>query len=134
MKGMKSACLALIAASLLTVAACGKGSPPSPPDVVNATSGEDSQVTVSWSNVPEVATYKIYYSTTSGGPYDILATVSDLSYVAGGLTNGTTYYFVVTTFNADGTSAISAEASATPREVTVTGEPSDGDGGSTSEQ
>lgn len=120
MRLMKSIGLALIAASLFAMAACGgHGSPPPPPDEVNATSGEDSQVSLTWSNVPVVATYKVYHSTVSGGPYDALATVSDLSYVATGLTNGTTYYFVVTTFNADGTSANSVEASATPGEAPV---------------
>jgi len=52
----------------------------------------------------------------SGGPYVTIATVGSTatSYADSGLTNGTTYYYVVAGSNAAGTSPNSAEAAATP--------------------
>jgi cellulose 1,4-beta-cellobiosidase len=54
-------------------------------------------------------------STVSGSGYASVATgVSTTSYTNTGLTNGTTYYFVVTATNSGGTSGNSNQASATP--------------------
>ncbi|MBU2703808.1 fibronectin type 3 domain-containing protein [Sporomusaceae bacterium BoRhaA] len=51
-----------------------------------------------------------------GGPYTtIVSNVSGTSYVDTAVTNGTTYYYVVTVVNADGESANSNEASAMPQ-------------------
>ncbi len=53
-------------------------------------------------------------ATVHGGPYTKTATPSTTSYTDTGLTNGTTYYYVVVALNSAGVSANSAEASATP--------------------
>ena len=56
-------------------------------------------------------------ATVSGGPYTTLGTVtnpSPTSYTDSGLTDGTTYYYVVSSSNQAGTSPISSEIAATP--------------------
>ena len=75
----------------------------------------DAQVTLNWDAVTSAAGYNVKRSTTAGGPYETITTnVSGISYVDTDVTNGTTYYYVVTAVNADGESANSNEASATP--------------------
>jgi cellulose 1,4-beta-cellobiosidase len=52
---------------------------------------------------------------TSGGPYTTIASgVAATSYQDGGLTNGVTYFYVVSAVNSAGESPNSAERSATP--------------------
>jgi hypothetical protein len=89
---------------------------PSAPTIQSAAAG-DSHVSITWSSVSGATGYKIYKSTTSGSYGSALATVggSVYSYDATGLTNGTTYYFVVKASNAGGDSVNSIEASATPQ-------------------
>ena len=58
--------------------------------------------------------YNVYSSTTSGGPYTEITSVTTLSYTNTGLTNGTTYYYVVTAVNSSGQSGNSNQASAIP--------------------
>jgi hypothetical protein len=71
-----------------------------------------------WTPAEDAAFYKIYRSTTQGGPYTLVAGhhVSDYAvYVDSGLTIGVTYYYGVRWVNASGQeSADSNEASATP--------------------
>ncbi|WP_128895916.1 Kelch repeat-containing protein [Longirhabdus pacifica] len=78
--------------------------------------GGNAKVTLNWTEVTEADTYNVYRSLTSGGPYTSVATnVYSTSYVDSPLTNGTTYYYVVTAVNENGESAYSNEASATPQ-------------------
>ncbi len=89
---------------------------PAAPLNLVATAG-DTVADLSWSASAGAATYTIRSSTTSGGPYADLSAgvVTGTSYQATGLTNGTTYYFVVAAVGASGsTSANSNQASATP--------------------
>ena len=61
--------------------------------------------------------YDVYEGTTSGGesgPPVNATPITATSYTATGLTNGTTYYFIVEAVNGAGNSAGSNEASATP--------------------
>jgi lipopolysaccharide/colanic/teichoic acid biosynthesis glycosyltransferase len=52
---------------------------------------------LSWQPVQGATSYNIRYSLMNGGPYEILAAnTTSTDYVANGLTNGQTYYFVVT--------------------------------------
>jgi len=53
-------------------------------------------------------------ATTSGGPYTQLAALASTSYTDTSLTNGTTYYYVVSATNSAGESANSTQVSATP--------------------
>ncbi|WP_128894651.1 Kelch repeat-containing protein [Longirhabdus pacifica] len=78
--------------------------------------GGDAKITLNWSSVVEADNYSVYRSLTSGGSYTSVATsVYSTSYVDSPLTNGTTYYYVVTAVNDNGESAYSNEASATPQ-------------------
>jgi beta-galactosidase len=84
--------------------------------------GGNAQVTVTWDVVPGATTYNLWRATTSGGPYTLIAGnigSVNLGYTDNGVTNLTTYYYVVTA-NGNGTSVKSAEVSATPAAI-VTG-------------
>ncbi|HUO08303.1 MAG TPA: LamG-like jellyroll fold domain-containing protein [Phycisphaerae bacterium] len=70
---------------------------------------------LSWTAAANAATYNVYRSTTSGGPYTLRASgITSTTFNDTGLTSGTTYYYVVSAVNLSGESATSNEASATP--------------------
>ena len=75
-----------------------------------------SQVTLSWRGSAYASSYNVKRSSTSGGPYTVLAAVGakDTYYIDSGLTAGATYYYVVSANNPGGESADSEETSATP--------------------
>ena len=104
----------------------GGGSPPSAPTGLSATAG-NAQVSLSWTASTGATSYNVKRSTTNGGPYSTVASPTGTSYTNTGLTNGTTYYYVVTAVNANGESGNSNQASATPSggPVTVTLNPTD---------
>ncbi|MCF7805838.1 MAG: M6 family metalloprotease domain-containing protein [Candidatus Marinimicrobia bacterium] len=69
--------------------------------------------------------YKVYRSTTSGGPYTLVDSLNprtrnyadNQDYVDTGVTNGQTYYYVVTAVYADGETDYSKEVMATPSQT-----------------
>src|SRR4029450_8592456 len=65
-----------------------------PPASLTATPG-DAQVALSWAGTIGASGYHVKRSGTSGGPYVGIACPTGTSYVDTGLTNGTTYYYVV---------------------------------------
>ena len=88
--------------------------PPSAPTSLSAIGG-DKQVKLNWPAATNASSYRVKRSTTSGGPYTLVASnIKTLQYIDTGLVNGTTYYYVVSAANVRGESAISPEASATP--------------------
>jgi hypothetical protein len=87
-----------------------------PPANLTVTAG-DSQVTLSWIAVNGATGYNAKRSTNAGGPYTTFASnVTGTSYIDNTVTNGTTYYYVVTAVDSNGNeSANSNEASANPQ-------------------
>jgi hypothetical protein len=82
-----------------------------------ATAGSE-QVNLTWAATDGATGYSVHRATTSGGPYTTITTnVVGTSYADTGLTNGVTYYYVVSGTNAEGEGAHSNEASATPQVV-----------------
>jgi subtilisin family serine protease len=88
--------------------------PPAAPSGLTAT-GADSRITLTWPSVPGAMRYNVRRSLTTGGPYTLLASdVKATTYIDTAVTNGTTYYYVVSAENNLGESADSNEASAIP--------------------
>jgi len=88
-------------------------SPPAPTGV--SASGSNARVNLAWAASAGATSYNVLRSTVSGGPYSPAGSgIAGTSYVDQGLTNGTTYYYVVQAVNASGTSPNSAQVSATP--------------------
>lgn len=93
----------------------GPATVPAPPSGVSATAG-DAQVTVSWGGVADATSYNLYWSTSAGVSKATGTKISGVSspYLHAGLTNDTTYYYVVTAENASGESTESPVANAKP--------------------
>ena len=88
---------------------------PGAPTNLVASSASSTATGLIWSAASNAASYNIKRSLTSGGPYTTVATgVTAMTYTDSGLTNGTTYYYVVSAVNAAGEGANSNESSATP--------------------
>jgi len=87
--------------------------PASAPTGVTATGGTNS-ATVSWSAVSGATEYHVLRSTTSGGPYTQVGSVTGTSFGDSGLACNTTYFYVVRAANsATCETGNSAQASAT---------------------
>ncbi|WP_231506218.1 S-layer homology domain-containing protein [Paenibacillus sp. UNC451MF] len=88
--------------------------PPAAPTALKA-EARNTQVALSWNTVAGATYYTVKRSLTSGGAYTTVASnLATNSYLDTNLTNGPTYYYVVTASNAGGESASSNEASARP--------------------
>ncbi|MFH0826017.1 MAG: fibronectin type III domain-containing protein, partial [Pseudomonadota bacterium] len=89
--------------------------PPGAPTNIRGSAG-GSQVTVSWDSVAGATSYNIYYATAAGVTKASGTPVAGVSspYDVTGLTNGTTYFFVVTAENGNGESGASFEVSVKP--------------------
>lgn len=85
---------------------------PSAPTNLAATA-TPGQIALTWDAVSGVSGYKVYTSATSGGPYSLLASPGTNNYTHTGLTNGTSYFYVVRADNGSD-SADSSEAAARP--------------------
>jgi hypothetical protein len=87
--------------------------PPAPSGLM--ASAGTAQVVLNWSASNEAVSYRLYRGTTSGGPYNVLASgLSATNHTDTTVTNGITYYYVVSALNGSGESAHSNEAAATP--------------------
>jgi len=80
----------------------------------------DGAVPLRWMSSFGAASYTVKRATTSGGPYSTIASgIPTCSYTDKTVTNGTTYYYVVTATNSAGTSGNSPEDRATPAKPLV---------------
>ncbi len=84
-----------------------------PPGSVTATPG-DGKVALQWNAFPGATSYKLKRASASGGPYVSVANVTGTSFTDSKLTNGTTYYYVVSMTSGGAESPDSAPVSAVP--------------------
>ncbi len=88
--------------------------PPAAPTNLSATIG-NNKVSLNWTASSGATGYNLKRSITAGGPYITIKTgLTATSYLDIGLTNGATYYYVVSAENDGGESPDSSEVGATP--------------------
>jgi len=89
--------------------------PPLAPLGVSANGSNDS-VLIEWNIPSQAASFLIKRSTVSGGPYVVVGTqvVPNNYFYDNSVSNGTTYYYVVSAVNSSGEGPNSAQVSATP--------------------
>jgi fibronectin type 3 domain-containing protein len=75
----------------------------------------NTQVALSWAGSGSAASYNVKRSTVNGGPYATIASTFAPGYQDNGVTNGVTYYYVVSSVNYNNESANSSQVSATPK-------------------
>ena len=112
-----------------------KATPLAGPGTVKAAPG-NGRASVSWSSVKGATSYHVYDAATPGqenysGTPACTATAPTTTCTVTGLTNGTTEYFTVESFNGSGHSTPSSEVSATPVATTSSGGGGGGSGSST---
>ncbi len=73
--------------------------------------GASGSVSLSWAANIGATTYNVGRATSSGGPYTTIGTPAGASYTDTSVTNGTTYYYVVSENTLGGVSANSAQVS-----------------------
>jgi len=89
--------------------------PPGAPGALTAAPA-DSQITLSWATSGGAASYNVKRSATAGGPYALIASgISAATFTDTGLTNQTTYYYVVSAVNSYGEGPNSTEISGVPQ-------------------
>lgn len=93
----------------------GPQTPPPAPTNLQATGG-NAQVSLSWTAASGADAYAVHRSTVSGGPYGTIASnLTNPNHLDATVTNGTTYFYVVSGFNEAGEGPDSSQASATPQ-------------------
>jgi fibronectin type 3 domain-containing protein len=110
----------------VNVTPAAPATPPAAPTGLQATAG-NAQVTLSWSASTGATSYNVKRSTNNGSGYATISMPATTGYIDVGVTNSTTYYYVVTAANTAGESANSNQAFATPvnalADVTITIDP-----------
>src|ERR1700678_1078083 len=92
-----------------------KAAPIAPVAPLNLTAtGGNQQVSLAWTASTGATSYNVRRAATNGGPYTTVASPAGTSFTDTTVTNGTTYYYVVTAVSAGGESANSNQATATP--------------------
>jgi len=74
----------------------------------------NNEVILTWNTADGASSYKIKRGTTSGGPYTEIATATTTTYTDSSVTNGTAYYYVITSKGATLESAVSLEVFGNP--------------------
>jgi len=101
-------------------------SAPAVPTGLVATGG-DTTASLTWTAVSGATSYHVKRSATSGSGYVQVAAPTAAIFADSGLTNGTTYFYVVSALNSAGESGNSSQANATPAatvvNVTITVDP-----------
>lgn len=102
------------------------GAPAAPQDF--AATVNDGSVELTWSVVPDAATYTVKRSEVSGGPYtDVGSALTSTSFTDTTVTNGKQYYYVVSASNASGEGPVTDERIAAPSTVITVAQDGSGD-------
>jgi Cellulase (glycosyl hydrolase family 5) len=99
-----------------TDAPTGASSPssaPAAPAGLSATAGS-ATVALQWMASGGATSYNVKRATTTGGPYAQLAAPAAATFTDTSVSNGTTYYYVVSALDSNGESANSAQVAAAP--------------------
>ncbi|OME06346.1 hypothetical protein BSK64_11930 [Paenibacillus odorifer] len=99
---------------------------PSSPNEVTAQAGV-SKVNLQWTEVAEADSYLVKRAASLAGPFTTIASVTQTNYLDNSITNGLTYYYVVSAVNARGSGADSLIQIATPAKVIVVAKDGTGD-------
>ncbi len=86
---------------------------PAAPQSVSAVS-DNGKVQLTWATVDGSSTYHVKRATVSGGPYTTVASPTGPGYTDSTVTNGVTYYYVVSAANVGGESPNSSEVIGAP--------------------
>jgi fibronectin type 3 domain-containing protein len=86
---------------------------PAVPTGVMATAG-NAQVAITWTASTGATTYHVKRGTSSAGPFTQVSVPTSTTFTDMGVTNGTTYFYVVSALNSAGESGNSMPASAKP--------------------
>ena len=95
--------------------------PAAPQGVVAA--ADDGEIQLAWAQTPNATVYHVRRALQSVGPYTAVASPTGTTYADTGLTDGTTYFYVVSAQDASGEGPNSAPVSATPAAVPATPAP-----------
>ncbi|HLP76637.1 MAG TPA: hypothetical protein VK327_06910, partial [Candidatus Paceibacterota bacterium] len=87
--------------------------PPAPAGLSGV--AENGNATLTWASSGTATSYNVKRSTTNGGPYSVVANVTATTFSDSGLTNGITYYYVVSAVNPAGEGTNSVQAAVLPR-------------------
>ena len=90
---------------------------PAPPGGIVVTAG-NGRIGLTWKPARGATSYHVKRSTKSGGPYTQIATTTFEGYTNVGLSNGTRYYYVISSVNSAGQSANSGQSHGTPSNTT----------------
>ncbi|MDF2644720.1 MAG: hypothetical protein K0Q73_525 [Paenibacillus sp.] len=86
---------------------------PAAPAAVKAVNSANQEISLSWSPAQGAAAYRVKRSEAEGGPYQVVAeAVAGTRYADNRLTQGKTYFYIVTAVNANGESYSSAQVKA----------------------
>ncbi|WP_201305428.1 fibronectin type III domain-containing protein [Paenibacillus puerhi] len=103
----------------------GGATKPAAPGALQASAG-DGRVTLSWGAVADALSYTVKRGASPAGPFTVTAAnVSSTSYTDLTVSNGTTYFYVVSASNANGEGSDSVTVMGTPAAATSVVQPGD---------
>jgi len=87
---------------------------------ISSVTAGSGQAVVAWGTSAGASSYTVKYGTASGGPYGTIFTAAGTSpTTVTGLTNGTTYYMMVTAVNAGGSTNATSEVAVLPSQPNI---------------
>jgi len=87
---------------ILSVTLTSSDSVLSAPENIGVASVSSNSVSLGWSAVSGVTGYYVYRSTSPDGNYSFVGSTKSAAYTNSGLTDGTTYYYKITSYNDGG--------------------------------